>query len=604
MVSLPIARLRSQKVDVSRHALVLGNGRLMIFISAVLGILSFGILLCSRHIADGDLWAKLALGADVWKYGALPHHDVFAFTPVLPQYVDHEWGAGTIFFGLLKFFGPASLMWLKISLAIGALAVALLTGHRDGCDWAALLVLAIPAAACVVLGYIPVIRSHTFTYCLFALTLLCLEEITRRGPVSSREHFPPGEERASGRSSVVAPAILIVVLMLIWVNVHGGFVAGLGTIGIYAGLALMQPLLAWLEPRKHHSKKILLVTAFGSLAVTCVNPYGPKFWFYILPAVLAKRPFIAEWQPLPVLAWDVFMPFRLLFLLVLTLVVVGWKGTTRKSWTGLVMMGVTSFLAWRSRRHAPFFGVAALAFAGPYLVATLGRLKDFAQKRTKETKRQSDGANQLGPHGSSSSLASVPRHLFLKHSSLCLVLLYTAITAYAALQWLPDASFQVLAPVGHDPVREIDILSLAEAKGNLATPFHWGSYSSWRLYPNIKVSMDGRYEAAYPESTFQLNGRFFDKNGPDWDRLIRAYPVDFVILDLTQGGLRPEDLLPRGYTLIWFTKGCSALMALEKHAAHLRQVADALPPATIEPLDPAIPDRWWGALSSAPEGTP
>src|SRR6516164_9778118 len=146
MVSLPIARLRSQKVDVSRHALVLGNGRLMIFISAVLGILSFGILLCSRHIADGDLWAKLALGADVWKYGALPHHDVFAFTPVLPQYVDHEWGAGTIFFGLLKFFGPASLMWLKIVLAFGALGAALLTGRRSGCGWAPLLILAIPAA--------------------------------------------------------------------------------------------------------------------------------------------------------------------------------------------------------------------------------------------------------------------------------------------------------------------------------------------------------------------------------------------------------------------------------------------------------------------------
>jgi hypothetical protein len=392
--------------------------------------------------------------------------------------------------------------------------------------------------------------------------------------------------------------------MLIWVNVHGGFVAGLGTIGIYAGLALMQFFLAPIEPSEHYSKniKVLLGTAFGSLAVTCINPYGPKFWFYILPAVLAKRPFIAEWQPLPVLAWDVFMPFRILFLLVLTLVVVGWKGTPRKSWTGLVMMGVTSFLAWRSRRHAPFFGIAALAFAGPYLVATLDCLIEFAQKRTKETKIQLQGIDQLS--SLFTSLTSVPLRLFQKHSFLCLILLYTAVTAYAALQWLPDASFQTLAPVGHDPVREADILSLAHAQGNLATPFHWGSYSSWRLYPNIKVSMDGRYEAAYPESTFQLNGRFFDKNGPDWDRLIRAYPVDFVILDLTQGGLRPEDLLPRGYRLIWFTKDCSALMALEKHAAHLRQVADALPPATIEPLDPAIPDRWWGPLAASPVGGP
>src|SRR5262245_40667068 len=196
-------------------------------LAALLGTISFGVLLASRHIADGDLWAKRALGAHVWNFGTLPHRNVFAFTPVLPEYVDHEWGAGTIFFGLLKFFGPASLMWLKLILAFGTMAVALFTGRRGGSHWASLLVLAIPASACVVLGFVPVIRSHTFTYCLFALTLLCLEEIMRHGTISSPESF------RSRRASMMLPASVIVGTMLIWVNVHGGFVAGLGTIGIY-----------------------------------------------------------------------------------------------------------------------------------------------------------------------------------------------------------------------------------------------------------------------------------------------------------------------------------------------------------------------------------
>src|SRR5436190_282601 len=95
------------------------NSVALMFAAAVLGVLSFGLMLASRHIADGDLWAKLSLGAHVWKFGSLPHHDVFAFTQVLPEYVDHEWGAGAIFYGLLKFFGPTSLMWLKTVLAFG-----------------------------------------------------------------------------------------------------------------------------------------------------------------------------------------------------------------------------------------------------------------------------------------------------------------------------------------------------------------------------------------------------------------------------------------------------------------------------------------------------
>lgn len=581
-------------------------------ISAVLGVLSFGILLCSGHFADGDLWAKLALGAHVWKYGAVPHTDTFAFTPALPEYVDHEWGAGAIFFGLLKFFGPNSLMWLKICLAFGTMTAALATGRRAGCGWGSLLFLAIPGAGCVVLGYVPVIRSHAFTYFFFALLLLCLEEIVcRRGRrVTSQSRETVDEDRRGGFrglphdlaiAQLFWPGLFLVGLIWVWVNVHGGFVAGLGTIAIYTSLAAIQRIspgptqqkgVLWhwkvtlsritsVEPRFF----VLLVISLAALLVTCLNPYGISFWRYLLPAVLAKRPFIAEWQPLPVFASDSFLPFRILFFLVLVLVVAGWNRVQKKSWSGLVMLTVTSFLTWRSRRHAPFFGVTAIAFAGPYLTATLTRLQELVSAPRPSSQPERAGERR--------TLNPFP--LFCMNPSIFLAALYGLIALYAAAKWLPEASFQVLAPVGHDPVREADILSLAHAKGNLATPFHWGSYAAWRLYPKIKISMDGRYEAAFPESTFLLNARFFSKSGPDWDRLIREYNVDYVMLDLSQAGLRPEDLVRYGYSLIWVSEGCSALMAREPLAEDLRQIVRALPPTTIDPLDPTIPNRWWVA---------
>jgi hypothetical protein len=72
---------------------------------------------------------------------------------------------------------------------------------------------------------------------------------------------------------------------------------------------------------------------------------------------------------------------------------------------------------------------------------------------------------------------------------------FTRLSLYGcAFRFLPGASLFPLSPIGEDPVREVDILALAGAKGNVATPFAWGSYVSWRLYPNIKISMDGRYE--------------------------------------------------------------------------------------------------------------
>jgi len=65
--------------------------------------------------------------------------------------------------------------------------------------------------------------------------------------------------------------------------------------------------------------------------------------------------------------------------------------------------------------------------------------------------------------------------------------------------------------------------------------------------------MDGRYETTYPESTFELNSRFYEKRGTNWDQLIRDYPVDYVILDYLEEPLRPQDLVARGYVFIWQT---------------------------------------------------
>src|SRR5260221_14551327 len=83
----------------------------------IVGVFAFAVVLAYHRVVDGDLWARLAVGAHVWRTGSLMRHDIFAFTPTLPEWIDHEWGAGVIFFGLLNAFGPSSLMLLKIATA-------------------------------------------------------------------------------------------------------------------------------------------------------------------------------------------------------------------------------------------------------------------------------------------------------------------------------------------------------------------------------------------------------------------------------------------------------------------------------------------------------
>jgi hypothetical protein len=85
-----------------------------------------------------------------------------------------------------------------------------------------------------------------------------------------------------------------------------------------------------------------------------------------------------------------------------------------------------------------------------------------------------------------------------------------------------------------------------QIQGNLAVPFNWGEYVLWRLYPNCRVSRDGRYETVYPDSTVEMVDRFFAASG-HWSTLIDAYPTHYVLAP--RDAPVNEKLANRGWTL-------------------------------------------------------
>jgi hypothetical protein len=513
------------------------KNRLVVGLCVLLGGAAYAAVLACFNIADGDLWARLAAGAAVIHTGAPFPRDVFAFTPVLTEWIDHEWGAGVVFYSLLRWCGPLSLLWAKIIMALAALALALQTARRQGAHWPALLLLAIPCAWALLPGYIPVIRSHAFTYLFFAFALFAMEQLRNGG---------------------TWPVFAIPPVMLVWANVHGGFVAGLGVIGVYASGELLG--------RRAHAWRacLTLALAVGACAIT---PYGMRFWFYLLPALQHPRLRITEWGPLALWNWDVFTGARLVSAAAVLVLIAGWRrgaAAVPRSWPGLVLFALTAWLAWRHRRHAPFLGLTAAAVLPPYLQAIFER--------------------------AAASRPAVAR--FFDLPKISVVLLYGIVGAVGiGLIW-PRAELHVLAPVGYYPVREADILSQAGVSGHLAVPFRWGSYAAWRLYPRIRVSIDGRYEETYPETTFEMNERFFRKEGPDWTQLVRAQRVDFIITERARTDLTADDLEKLGYECVWSWPK-SALWSRAEFAGELKAAAAALPDTTIDPLDASIAAAWF-----------
>lgn len=499
---------------------------LVLTIASVMGAVSIAIFLAYHNIADGDLWSRLAQGSSVWYTGKLMAKDMFSFTPTFARYVDHEWGSGLIFFSLLKLFGPASLLFFKIAAALGTIYFALAAGRLLKVSRTSLLALGIFSTWAIFPGFIPVVRCHTITYLFFGISLFLLELI---------------------RSGRRWPGAVLVAMCALWANLHSGFALGLVTIAVYT-------LYAFLSKRK---TLIMASILAASILATLINPYGIELWKYLLRVITHIPRNVSEWLPMPLTGLDSFLGFRVLFLLAVIVIAAGWERLKNKKecLPGLIILALTAYMTFRSRRHAPLFGIACAAFLGTYVDSAF-RLKDSAR------------------------------------SLMALGALYILMAFLAVTFILPRTPFMVLSPVGFYPVREVDILTQSRSKGNLLVPLRWGNYAMWRLYPRIKVSISGRYDTIYPESVRELNHDFFFRNGPEWDRILKEYEIDYIMLEMKNAKITQEDLESRGYDAVWMSE-CSSLFAKKDMATSLKDTARSLPPYTIEPLDAKIPENWY-----------
>jgi hypothetical protein len=78
------------------------------------------------------------------------------------------------------------------------------------------------------------------------------------------------------------------------------------------------------------------------------------------------------------------------------------------------------------------------------------------------------------------------------------------------------------------PVGAVDYLERQGFEGNVLVPFDWGAYLIWKLYPSVRVSIDGRYEVAYPEKVFDEQRRLFGGSG-DRAELLAKYAPDLIL---------------------------------------------------------------------------
>jgi hypothetical protein len=421
----------------------------------------------AARFVDPDVWHSMALAREALASGHVPTTDRFAYTPTVTPVVHHEWASGFLLYFLATHGGIAALQLARAVLVALLVVGAVRVARRCGATPGVLAVLAVPAVMMSWIG-LTALRPQLVTLALLAAWLHMLER------------------DRSGRRDWIPLAILAGV---VWQNLHGGFVVGIAFLVLYAMEQAMRS-----RPFAH-----VLAVAAAMVSLIAVNPYGWSYYTYLGHALTMSRPLIGEWRPI----WRAHPVGLAVYLASLTIAVGALARLGPRAARGWLLVTATAYMAARHERHVSIYALTWFAYVPAWVTSTrIGTALSRAWQRPATPVTHAIGL----------VLAAFAVTLFVSHRPWRLTVPGTT----------PDG-----APMPY-PVGPVEYLREQAVAGNVLLPFGVGAFVSWKLAPPIKVSLDTRYESAFPPRLLVEHLDFFAAR-PGWRETLERYPTDLVL---------------------------------------------------------------------------
>ncbi|HVP00065.1 MAG TPA: tetratricopeptide repeat protein [Bryobacteraceae bacterium] len=443
-----------------------------------------------KTLSEFDLGWQLASGRWIVGHHQIPSTEVFSYTAAGKPWI-YPVGSGVLFYGVYLLGGYALLSWLAPMACVGTVALLL---RRGSAVTAALTLLAIPLIAART-----TVRAEIFTVVLFAAMLSLL-----------------WQQHESGRARLW----LLPLLMAAWVNLHPGFLAGLGLVGAY----VMLESLDMLSPGKRIVASARLSRSAFWLIATCVatlaNPWGWGVYQVLWrqnDAMTAHSQLIAEWAPMPLHWAQIASGLSLrdgqeFYLLLLFLILAVSIAVTRWQPGAAILMAAAVFFPLRHERFTALFSIVLVVVAGAVLTP-------FARNLWSKLNRP-----QLGPV--LASVTCVPLLWLAGSRTIHRITDRTYLTGTNLMSfgsglswWFPEAA--------------ADFVESENLPGQVFSGSNEGGYLAWRLGPKYNNYIDSR---AIPFGTEQMLRAVLLKSSPpdapQWQEEIQRYNINTILVPI------------------------------------------------------------------------
>jgi tetratricopeptide (TPR) repeat protein len=424
-------------------------------------------------VADYDMGWQLATGRYVVQRHQIPRTDVLSFTSAGKPWAYPPF-AGVLLYLTYCGFGYAGLSWFCALACLAVVAYLVRWGDIGSA------VLAMFAVQSIAARTAP--RADLFSTVFFA--------------------FYFGELWACHRGTRSRPWLLPVV-MLFWVNLHPGFIAGLGAVGAYLLVEVSDLLFA----ERRQAVLLRLKKVWPWLAAcwvaTLVNPWGPRIYVAALnlsglaaptEGKLNSNSFIGEFQGVPVsrsLLYQLIdvrhMENGLTWLLLMAVILV-WLFLRKRQLGAAVVVLVALYSGLAHARYMGLFVITIATLGGP-LLSELGIVG-------------SSGSSSAETRKITQPLVRVPEAM-----AIFVTLVFCGVAVLHIVDYVSSRTYVVFNAdwrfgAGESswfPDRAAAFIRREQLPGNIFEEYALGGYAAWALGPQYPDFIDGRGDRLSPD---------------------------------------------------------------------------------------------------------
>jgi Ca2+/Na+ antiporter len=443
--------------------------------------------------ADGDFAMHLNLGRYILAEGSIPLKDVFSHTLTGQPVMQHEWLACLIYAIVERILGLGGPVLISAILIATSLTMLFKRLQREN----KFLLSAVFVILLVSLNSIVhwLVRPHLTTYLLLALWMMVLNDLFQGK--HQRWWFLPA-------------------IMLLWVNLHGGFIAGFLTWFIY-GFGVISEIFfnrkSTLSGLPKGFWRNYLLGGLTAFIASLLNPSGFGLWTGILSHLGSKylADITYEFQS-PNFHETNSWPFMILIGL---LVIVLGMTNKRKKFGLLFCAAAWLLMGLYSARHIPLFGIVA----APLLAGGVDEiLKNIASRNKFLIWLDAINTRVQKIDSQLNGVFWVVLSLVIAVGGLGLGLRFDAEGQGYAFD--PEVF----------PVEAVNWIKENPQEGEMFNEFLWGGYLQYRLWPEQRVFIDSKADF-YGEDFIRQYLRVIHLE-EDWETVLDQYQVDWAIIPL------------------------------------------------------------------------